>query len=599
MATQLKHTDFAYTPAPVPRPNIRVAFIAGEATTAVHDAMAKLPADTRDGTLEDLVQDQANAPALTWDQAVTALAVAVTARDEFHHDVLVPHHDMMEAMRARGEDIDATFSDHQKIEDQHGVLVMSVVDATCTLGLVPAPGATELAYKVHALADDEFHLNEGKVNGLVAALDRDAQTILANEAPDDVEMIQSMTCALIEKAQELLSPRMYSAFLRWGEAASNLSTLFKTDEDGAKRCHRTAAAGRALGEVSAEHMHDVIIKTLVVCLEAADCSAFGPFANVQSNGELGCEETLLRGLSADLDWVSPLPALFNELSAMAWELSDAKIAFSVPIGSAITKAFSFARGLDSVERETRTISTELPAGYDRFMGGPLIQWRKAYAKYEDARDAFQAYDRDVHTPTFANPDIADGVAEMVQEQFETLLMARHDAVRWLYRTPAPSASELAIKLKIFEESEGYELTYASEVIRQITIDARRFGRHGAHLQTDEAMLSAFSARRREFEATESVDLAGDQEDAYFARVDAAEAVLIGNRATTVEGVLAKLRVAFLHQTGEDWSDLAISNTKLPKFTDGLAMSDMYTRLAWAAIEDLARIAGVGLAEQGA
>ena len=58
MATQLKHTDFAYTPAPTPRPNIRVAFIAGEATAAVHDAMAKLPADTRDGTLDDLVWDQ-------------------------------------------------------------------------------------------------------------------------------------------------------------------------------------------------------------------------------------------------------------------------------------------------------------------------------------------------------------------------------------------------------------------------------------------------------------------------------------------------------------------------------------------------------------
>ena len=58
MATQLNHTDFAYAPAPTPRPNIRVAFIAGEATAAVHDAMTKLPADTRDGTLDDLVWDQ-------------------------------------------------------------------------------------------------------------------------------------------------------------------------------------------------------------------------------------------------------------------------------------------------------------------------------------------------------------------------------------------------------------------------------------------------------------------------------------------------------------------------------------------------------------
>jgi hypothetical protein len=74
MATQLKDADFTPTTRPAtgpvplpardfykglaPRPNIRVAFIAGEATTAVHDAIAKLPADTRDGTLEDLVWDQ-------------------------------------------------------------------------------------------------------------------------------------------------------------------------------------------------------------------------------------------------------------------------------------------------------------------------------------------------------------------------------------------------------------------------------------------------------------------------------------------------------------------------------------------------------------
>jgi hypothetical protein len=599
MATQLKNTDFAYTPAPTSRPNIRVAFIAGEATAAVNDAMAKMPADTRDGTLEDLVQEQANAPALTWDQAVTALASAIAARDEFDSTVLKPRNEIAEATQIRGEDVTAILDEYEKLEAQYGELVMAVVNATCALGLVPAPGAIELAYKVHALADDEFHLNEGKVNRLVAALDRDAQAILATEKPDDVELIQSMTCALIEKAQELLSPRMYSAFLRWGEAASNLSTLFKTDEDGAQRCRRTAAAGRALGETSAEHVHDVIIKTLVVGLEAADCSAFGPFANVQPNGELGCEETLLRGLSADLDWVSPLPALFNELSVTAWELSNAKSAFSVPIGSAISKAFSFARGLDSAEREIREIPTDLPAAYDRFMGGPLIQWRKAYAKYEDARDAFQAYDRDVHTPTFANPDVADSVAEQVQEQFDVLLMARHDAVRWLYRIPAPSASELAIKLKIFDESDGHELTYAPEVIRQITIDARRFGRHGANLQTDIALLEAFETRRKQFEATQGRDLSAYEETAYFGRIDAADMVLLNDRATTVEAVLAKLRVAFMHQIGEDWSDLAISNTKHSRFTEGLALSDMYTRMAWSAIEDLARIAGVSLAEQGA
>lgn len=92
---------------------------------------------------------------------------------------------------------------------------------------------------------------------------------------------------------------------------------------------------------------------------------------------------------------------------------------------------------------------------------------------------------------------------------------------------------------------------------------------------------------------------GRAEDAYFARVDAAEMVLLDTRASTTEGAIAKLRVAFLHQVGTDWSELATSNTADPKFIEGLRMSGMYERMAWGAIEDLARIAGVSLAEQGA
>lgn len=479
MATQFKHTDFANTPTIAAQPNVRVAFIAGEATTAVHDAMAKLPADTRDGTLDDLV----------WDQGVAAA--------------------------------------------------------------------------------------------------------------EDVTLIQSMTCALIEKAQELLSPRMYSAFLRWGEAASYLSTIFETDAEGDLRCQRNAAAGRVLGEVSAEHVHDVIIKMLVVGIETADCSAFGPFADVRSNDQFGCEQTLLRGLSADLDWVSPLPALFNELSCRAWQLSISSSAFSLPIGSAITSTFSFARGLDSAEQRPPAGSSQMPASYDRFMGGPFISWQRAYSRYEEAHHALYAYDRDIYSSTFATPNVAESVKDSVQEQFDVLLMAEHDAVQWLYRIPAPSASELAIKLKIFVDMDGYDLTYAPEAMRQIAIDARRFGRHGAHLQTDEAILDAFAGRRRAFYETETIDLSGEAEDAYFQLIEGQDGTLFKSQATTLEGVLAKLRVGFSGADAMAWSDHALGDTNRPEFREGLRMTGFSERLIWGAIEDLARIAGVSLAEQGA
>ncbi len=476
MATQLKHTDFAYNPAPTPRPNIRVAFIAGEATTAVHDAMAKLSEDTRDGTLDDLV----------WDQGVAK----------------------------------------------------------------------------------------------------------------DVALIQSMTCSLIETARDLLSPQMYTAFLRWGETASHFSSFCETDEDGAARCVAAADARGAVSDTPAENIHDLLFITLLTCIETADAPSFGPFdrryGDFNVNG--GC---LLAGLSRDLRNFSPIPELVNALSARGWDLSKSRIAMSAEIGGAITGAFSFARGEECAERDAGISANGFAPNYEAYMRGPLIAWRKAYARYEDARDALQAYDRHVYTPTFDTAGLASELTEQVQEQFDTLLVAEHEAIERLYRIPAPSASELAIKLKIFEEAGGWNLTYAPDAIRRIATDARRFGRHGAHLNTDEELLAAFAARRRESEAADKGPWTVDQEDAYFGRVDAAEMVLLDTRATTLEGVIAKLRVAFMNQDAAGWSDLAISNITNPAFIDGLKMAGMYERLAWGAIDDLARIAGVSLAEQGA
>ena len=99
-------------------------------------------------------------------------------------------------------------------------------------------------------------------------------------------------------------------------------------------------------------------------------------------------------------------------------------------------------------------------------------------------------------------DVTDSITDKVQEAYDILLTAEHEAIERLYRTPAPSASELAIKLKIFEGAEGWALTYAPEAIRRISIDARRVGRYGAHLLTDQLLLAAFAAWRREFEAAD-------------------------------------------------------------------------------------------------
>lgn len=133
---------------------------------------------------------------------------------------------------------------------------------------------------------------------------------------------------------------------------------------------------------------------------------------------------------------------------------------------------------------------------------------------------------------------------------------------------------------------------------RIVTDARDCGGNEAFVERDDAILTAFTARRSEYDRSRGKDLSKAEEDTYFANIDAQEAVLRTTRATTLEGVVAKLRVAFLHQAGDLWSDLSISDTSSPEFQEGLAAADPFTRLAWNAIEDLARIGGVTLSEQG-
>lgn len=86
---------------------------------------------------------------------------------------------------------------------------------------------------------------------------------------------------------------------------------------------------------------------------------------------------------------------------------------------------------------------------------------------------------------------------------------------------------------------------------------------------------------------------------YWARIDAAEKPLHDNSATTIEGVVAKLRLTFPHLTSEAYADHALGHPASAVFRQGLAMDGMYIRLLWSAIEDLARIGGVSLSEKAA
>jgi len=117
---------------------------------------------------------------------------------------------------------------------------------------------------------------------------------------------------------------------------------------------------------------------------------------------------------------------------------------------------------------------------------------------------------------------------------------------------------------------------------------------------DQALIAAFAARCRVFaENYHILEMTKDHEDGYFTRLDAYEAIINDTPATTISGVIAKLRIGFLRQSDADWADHAIMGPNCPAFVEGLAAADPTVRHAWTAIEDLAAIGGIDLAAQSA
>lgn len=201
-----------------------------------------------------------------------------------------------------------------------------------------------------------------------------------------------------------------------------------------------------------------------------------------------------------------------------------------------------------------------------------------------------------------DPDAAAAAVSADIDRLETAIIERRAANR----------DEAAVKLVALVQiaASGREIEEA-EAISALADARRHFDLGYLHpgqaemveadlpASSDQPLLDAFAARRRDFEAFYHVDMTREQEDAYYARLDATEKVIDETPATTIEGVIAKLRISFMHHTGWAWADRAIMDPSHPDFVAGLAEADIYTRMKWAAIEDLARIGGVELAEQGA
>src|SRR5689334_18579603 len=88
---------------------------------------------------------------------------------------------------------------------------------------IAAPGAAPTNVRVAFIAGPA-------VQATAKALDTLPEAV--RESTLDELMLGSMVEMLLGAARETLSPRMYTAFLRWGETASHLCTFYHTDEEG-------------------------------------------------------------------------------------------------------------------------------------------------------------------------------------------------------------------------------------------------------------------------------------------------------------------------------------------------------------------------------
>jgi hypothetical protein len=154
---------------------------------------------------------------------------------------------------------------------------------------------------------------------------------------------RDMTANVIALGQKLLSPRMYAAFLRWGEAASHFSTRYETDEEGDARCAANGEAVRSLAATSAANTHDLLLKVYLSSLEAGDCGAFGFLEQATFDSQY-LTDRLAHGSADDVVWHSPLPAQLDDLASRARRASPpGLLAIAPEIGGQITAAFADAR----------------------------------------------------------------------------------------------------------------------------------------------------------------------------------------------------------------------------------------------------------------
>jgi hypothetical protein len=196
----------------------------------------------------------------------------------------------------------------------------------------------------------------------------------------------------------------------------------------------------------------------------------------------------------------------------------------------------------------------------------------------------------------------DCLDRILQTKCET--SADQDLITYLGLLEAIDAPSVGKGLMSWDELEGKDADHdrftsslrTALLSRSPLARALAFG-DGTAALPDQKLLAAFAEVRHGMAAL--IGQAADDSEAaeWETRCAASDDIIRHSRAQTVEGVVAKLRVAFQHIAGQAWSDHAVIDPTHPKFVS--EFSDGNNRILWDCIEDLARIGGVDLSKQGA
>lgn len=539
-----------------PKPNIRVVFLPGPAQTAMAGELAKLPAETQEATLEEL-----EIAALARDVialAKTRLSTAIYSAflrwaEAAFHCASYDGSDDSEGSRR-------WIAACELRDDLHGHAAVSPGDFTLK------------AYLAEMTAD-------GQVLG---PLGEDGTFHLSPDMNDLVKQFD----ALSTRAVKLTDYGM------------NISPAIG---EAARQPFLDAIAGMPVQAPTGLPLRNLLIERNAIADQLNVVTSLSDDVARAVCKEVDRLETVITtspATTAD-DAVVKLIAL-AQITATGREVDDTEAS------QAITEARKhFGIGytpLETVQPRSPTPIT-LPQGYDPFMRGPFIQWQRAYEAYAAAKVERTLYEKGEFALASAQYEasVQDADAEMAfeakQSRFDELADAEYQALQTLIRCVAPAPTELATKLKLFHDNRMWLDNAPADLLAVIAADARRFGGHGAYVQSDKLLLDTFAAMQREMRLWFDQGPGTQEEDAAAdARASVLEDVLFAQRANTIEGVIAKLREAFRHIDGNAWSDHAPLDPDHPEFREGVENGGFFTRALWHSIEDLARIGGVSLTE---